>query len=99
MMNIKRNILLNPGPATTTDTVKMAQVVPDICPREHDFAGLMKGLRENCVRMAHGDFQWKFDNATEDSNHVVIKGLKNAIVAYKSSLVGFYGSTKPGSNE
>ena len=25
-MNIKRNILLNPGPATTTDTVKMAQV-------------------------------------------------------------------------
>lgn len=56
-MNIKRNILLNPGPATTTDTVKMAQVVPDICPREHDFAGLMKGLRENCVRMAHGDLQ------------------------------------------
>lgn len=23
-MQIKRNILLNPGPATTTDTVKMA---------------------------------------------------------------------------
>ena len=31
---MKRNILLNPGPATTTDTVKNAQVVPDICPRE-----------------------------------------------------------------
>ena len=30
MNNIKRNILLNPGPSTTTDTVKMAQVVPDI---------------------------------------------------------------------
>ena len=29
-MEIKRNILLNPGPATTTDTVKLAQVVPDI---------------------------------------------------------------------
>ena len=28
--SIKRNILLNPGPSTTTDTVKMAQVVPDI---------------------------------------------------------------------
>ena len=27
-MNIKRNILLNPGPATTTDTVKAAQLVP-----------------------------------------------------------------------
>ena len=42
-MNIKRNILLNPGPATTTDTVKMAQVVPDICPREKEFANMMKG--------------------------------------------------------
>ena len=31
---VKRNILLNPGPSTTTDTVKYAQVVPDICPRE-----------------------------------------------------------------
>ena len=27
---IKRNVLLNPGPATTTDTVKLAQIVPDI---------------------------------------------------------------------
>jgi len=41
-MNIKRNILLNPGPATTTDTVKMAQVVPDICPREKEFGDLME---------------------------------------------------------
>jgi len=54
-MEIKRNILLNPGPATTTDTVKMAQVVPDICPREKEFAGLMKGLREDLVRVAHGN--------------------------------------------
>ena len=54
-MKIKRNILLNPGPSTTTDTVKMAQVVPDICPREKEFAGLMKGLREDLVKIVHGD--------------------------------------------
>lgn len=54
-MNIKRNVLLNPGPATTTDTVKLAQVVPDICPREQEFAGKMKNLREDLVRLAHGD--------------------------------------------
>ena len=54
-MNIKRNILLNPGPATTTDTVKMAQVVPDICPREREFAGMMKGLREDLVKIVHGN--------------------------------------------
>ena len=52
-MNIKRNILLNPGPATTTDTVKMAQVVPDICPREQEFAGLMKGLRRDLLKVVH----------------------------------------------
>ena len=55
MNNIKRNILLNPGPSTTTDTVKMAQVVPDICPREKEFASLMKGLREDLVKIVHGD--------------------------------------------
>ena len=52
-MEIKRNVLLNPGPATTTDTVKMAQVVPDICPREKEFAGMMKSLRNDLLRVAH----------------------------------------------
>ena len=54
---VKRNVLLNPGPSTTTDTVKMAQVVPDICPREKEFASLMKGLREDLVKIVHGDLQ------------------------------------------
>ena len=53
--SMKRNILLNPGPSTTTDTVKMAQIVPDICPREKEFAGLMKSLREDLVKIVHGD--------------------------------------------
>lgn len=42
MKNIPRKILLNPGPATTTDTVKYAQIVPDICPREDDFGEELK---------------------------------------------------------
>lgn len=54
-MEIKRNVLLNPGPATTTDTVKLAQVVPDICPREKEFAAQMAGLRQDLVRVVHGD--------------------------------------------
>lgn len=54
-MHIKRNILLNPGPATTTDSVKMAQIVPDICPREKEFASMMKQMREDLVRIVHGD--------------------------------------------
>lgn len=52
---VKRNVLLNPGPSTTTDTVKFAQIVPDICPRESEFGNLMKGLREDLVKIVHGD--------------------------------------------
>lgn len=54
-MNIKRNILLNPGPATTTDSVKLAQIVPDICPREKEFAEMMDGIRKDLVQIVHGD--------------------------------------------
>ena len=54
-MEIKRNILLNPGPSTTTDTVKMAQVVPDICPREKEFGSMMKGMRKELVKIVHGN--------------------------------------------
>lgn len=55
MDSVKRNILLNPGPSTTTDTVKYAQIVPDICPREKEFGSLMKGIREDLVKIVHGD--------------------------------------------
>ena len=54
-MGIKRNVLLNPGPATTTDSVKQAQVVPDICPREKEFREIMKPMRDDLVRIVHGD--------------------------------------------
>ncbi len=53
-MQIKRNVLLNPGPSTTTDTVKMAQVVPDICPREREFRSIMAPMREELVKIVHG---------------------------------------------
>lgn len=52
---VKRNILLNPGPATTTDTVKMAQVVPDICPREKEFVKIMREVEEGLLRIVHAD--------------------------------------------
>ena len=52
---MERKILLNPGPATTTDTVKFAQIVPDICPREQEFVDLMKEIRRDLVKIVHGD--------------------------------------------
>lgn len=47
MKKIKRNILLNPGPATTSDNVKMAMVVPDICPREAEFCAVMNSIKKD----------------------------------------------------
>ena len=52
---VKRNVLLNPGPATTSDAVKYAQVVPDICPREQEFVDIMTRVRKDLVRVVHAD--------------------------------------------
>lgn len=42
-------------------------------------------------RMGHGDFQWTFNNATEDTNYAVIDALSNALQNYRSALVGIFG--------
>lgn len=55
MEKIKRNVLLNPGPATTTDTVKYAQVIPDICPREKEFGQVMKEIQDNVIKVVKAD--------------------------------------------
>ena len=41
---VRREVLLNPGPATTTDSVKYAQACPDICPREEEFGQMMRWI-------------------------------------------------------
>ena len=52
---MERKILLNPGPATTTDTVKMAQIVPDICPREEEFGAVMREVAAGLRQIVHAD--------------------------------------------
>lgn len=52
---VKRNVLLNPGPATTSDAVKYAQVIPDICPREQEFVDVMTKVRQDLVKVVHAD--------------------------------------------
>ncbi|HTE33516.1 MAG TPA: 2-aminoethylphosphonate--pyruvate transaminase [Chryseolinea sp.] len=54
-MKVDRRILLNPGPATTTDTVKQALVVPDICPREKEFGDVLDSIKEDLVKVVHGE--------------------------------------------
>jgi 2-aminoethylphosphonate-pyruvate transaminase len=49
---IRRDILLNPGPSTTSDSVKYAQVCADICPRENEFGGVMKWICRELTALA-----------------------------------------------
>lgn len=44
LRSVRREVLLNPGPATTTDSVKYAQVCADICPREKEFGQVMEWI-------------------------------------------------------
>ena len=47
LYKIKREVLLNPGPSTTKDSVKYAQVCADICPREVEFGDLMENIEKD----------------------------------------------------
>ncbi len=55
MKTIRRNILLNPGPGNTSQTVKEALVVEDICPREKEFGNLFEGIKNDLVKIVHGE--------------------------------------------
>ncbi len=48
---IRRDVLLTPGPATTTDSVKRAQLVPDLCPREAEFGAVLREVADGCTAL------------------------------------------------
>jgi 2-aminoethylphosphonate aminotransferase len=51
----ERKILLNPGPLTTSDRVKLALVAADICPREKEFGDFVGGILHDLKRVIHGE--------------------------------------------
>lgn len=54
LRSVRREVLLNPGPATTTDSVKYAQVCADICPRELEFGFVMEWVSKELSDFAGG---------------------------------------------
>jgi len=48
-----RMILLNPGPANTTEAVKLAMTKPDICPREREFGEVLMRVRNRVTEVVH----------------------------------------------
>ena len=77
---VKRNVLLNPGPATTSDTVKYAQVVPDICPREEEFVAVMDEVRRELVHVVHADLQKYTAVLFTGSGTIIQDALVNSLV-------------------
>jgi 2-aminoethylphosphonate-pyruvate transaminase len=51
-MSERQWILLNPGPANTTATVRDALVMSDLCHREPEFFQIMRSCRERLVALA-----------------------------------------------
>lgn len=51
-MSEREWVLLNPGPANTTPTVRQALVMPDLCHREPEYFQMMRRCREALVRLA-----------------------------------------------
>lgn len=79
-MSIPRRILLNPGPCTTTDTVKRALLMPDLCPREAEFGTLLAAVREKLCRTV---------NASATHTSVLLGGSGTA--AMEASLASVVG--------
>jgi 2-aminoethylphosphonate-pyruvate transaminase len=52
LRSVRREVLLNPGPATTSDSVKYAQVCADMCPREKEFGEVMEWITGELSLMA-----------------------------------------------
>ena len=91
---VKRNILLNPGPTTTTDTVKQAQIVPDICPREEEFGELMDGIRKDLVKIAGGDKKYTSVLFAGSGTAVIDSSISSVVPPNKKILTinnGAYG--------
>lgn len=94
-MTIKRNILLNPGPGTTSDEVKKAMVVPDICPREADFCKIMESIKLDLPKVVNGEKDYTSVLFTASGTGGVEAAITSAIPADGKLLIvenGAYGT-------
>ncbi len=89
-----QNILLNPGPATTTPAVKLAQIVDDICPREKEFGDLMEWVSNELTTIVANK-----ENYTTilfgGSGTAVVESMLTSTVPYDKKVIivnnGAYG--------
>jgi 2-aminoethylphosphonate-pyruvate transaminase len=87
-------ILLNPGPANTTPTVRQALVMPDLCHREPEFFRIMQSCRARLVQLAGGGPDWTAILFTGSGTAAVEAAICSTIPPDRAVLVvnnGVYG--------
>jgi 2-aminoethylphosphonate-pyruvate transaminase len=87
-------ILLNPGPANTTASVRQALLIPDLCHREPEFFEVMRECRERLVRLVGGGSEWTAVLFTGSGTAAVEAAICSAVPAGRAMLVidnGTYG--------
>ncbi len=93
-MNDRQWVLLNPGPANTTSTVRQALMTPDLCHREPEFFEVMRRCREHIVRLAGGGPGWSTVLFTGSGTAVVEAAIVSLVPRDRSVLIvnnGVYG--------
>lgn len=91
---LPRKILLTPGPVTTTDTVKKALIVPDICHREEEFSQLIQEVRDGLTSIVHADEQYSAILYASSGTGVLEAVISSTIPDGKKILIinnGTYG--------
>jgi 2-aminoethylphosphonate-pyruvate transaminase len=87
-------ILLNPGPANTSATVREALVMSDLCHREPECFEMIRRCREAIVRLAGGGAEWTAVLFTGSGTAAVEAAICAAVPSERTLLVvdnGVYG--------
>src|SRR2546423_14900181 len=87
-------ILLTPGPANTTATVRAALVMPDLCHREPEYFDMMRRCRAEVTRLAGCGTDWTTVLFTGSGTAAVEATICSAVPADRALLVvgnGGYG--------
>ena len=95
MKKVKRNILLNPGPATTSDEVKEALIVSDICPREVEFGELLDSITKDLPKVIRANEEYTSVLFTASGTGAVEAAVSSSVPKNGKLLVvdnGAYGA-------
>jgi 2-aminoethylphosphonate-pyruvate transaminase len=91
---VKQYVLLNPGPACTTPSVREALLTPDLCHREPEFFAVMREVRDQIAELAGGGKDWSTVIFSGSGTAAVEAAVISAVPRDRKLLVidnGVYG--------